>query len=396
MQQVIAGRLMQRYAAAGTTEDLEHCERLINLAPDEASRELLIVGLNKAFQARTLPPLPGDLEQALRAYQAARGDSGVVLAVRQGSTEALPAALKLLQQGSTDSGLQIEIVKAFGEVKYTAAQNTMLKLAIGQSTSEPALQRVALQAITIFDDPQIARSIASSFDNRIPAEHSLRETACRSLASRESWALTILNEVNSWRLKPNDIPADVVQRLRTFANPDIVSAVERAFGKAADISSPEKVAQIESLTGLLQDGGGNPQAGALQFRERCATCHRLFGEGQQIAPALDNYDRGNLKFWLPSIVAPSIEIREGYQSYLALTDDDRVLTGMIAAEDLRTITLRTADNQLVSLPKEELVELRALPTSLMPEDTLKDMSDQQLLDLFAYLMSNREAPSVAQ
>lgn len=385
MQQHIVGRLMQRYAAAGTIEDLQRCARLIELAPDEASRERLIVGLNKAFQGRTLPPLPETLELALEQYRQTRGDAGVVLSIRQGDGEAQKAGLKTLQSNA-DLGLRIELARAFGEVKYAPATDTLLKLATGSATSEPALQRVALQSLVLYDDDRIPRELAKGFDRQISAEHDLRNTGCRTLASRGSWALALLKEVNEWRLRRSDIPADVVQRLRTYEEPQIVQEVERAFGKPEAISSPEKVAEIERLTKLLAQPGGDPVNGEKLFTKQCATCHQLYGKGQSAGPPLDNYDRGNLKFWLPAIIAPSIEIREGFQSYLALTEDARVVTGMIAAEDPKTVTLRTAENQLVVLPKNSLEQFKAIKTSLMPEDLLKPLSDDDIKDLFQYLM----------
>ena len=73
------------------------------------------------------------------------------------------------------------------------------------------------------------------------------------------------------------------------------------------------------------------------------------------------------------------------QSYLALTVDGRAINGMIAAQDPETVTLRNADNQLAVLNRDEIEVLKALNTSLMPDDVLKEMTDQQLRDLFAYL-----------
>ena len=148
---------------------------------------------------------------------------------------------------------------------------------------------------------------------------------------------------------------------------------------------------MQRLRQLVEERPGDAKAGAAIFQKRCGTCHRLFGSGADVAPALDNYDRKNLDFWLPAIVAPSIEIREGYQSYLVLTQDDRVNTGMIAAQDARSITLRTADSQLLVIPKDEIVSLRAIPTSLMPENTLQDLSNSQLQDLFAFLSQSTDS-----
>ena len=58
---------------------------------------------------------------------------------------------------------------------------------------------------------------------------------------------------------------------------------------------------------------------------------------------------------------------------------------MIAAQDPKTVTLRNADNQLAVLDREDIDQLKALKTSLMPEEVLKEMTDEQLRDLFAYL-----------
>lgn len=390
MRNQIAGRLMQRYASTGTTASLEQCEQLIEIAPDDSAKEQLLIGLNKAFQGRTLPPLPTRLASALHSYQAALGESGIVQSVKQGDALRFEDALGKLKSQQTDIGLRIELASAFGEVKYDAAKSVLLDLASARGTSEPALQRVAIRSLAIFKDEKIAEQLAMRFDNAISAEHSLRDTGCRTLASRKSWALVLLKQVNNWRVKPADIPPDVVQRLRTYTDVEIREAVEKAFGKPSEINSSEKVAEIGRLTQVLSTGQGSAEAGEKHFTKRCASCHRLFGKGQSIAPPLDNYDRGNLKFWLPAIVAPSIEIREGFQSYVALTKDDLIVTGMIAARDQRSITIRTADSQLVVIPAEEIEELRALPTSLMPDDLLNELSDDDLRDLFAYLMQSSQ------
>jgi putative heme-binding domain-containing protein len=104
-----------------------------------------------------------------------------------------------------------------------------------------------------------------------------------------------------------------------------------------------------------------------------------------VGPPLDGYERGNIHFWLTAIVEPSLEIREGYQSFLVLTTDGRTINGMIAAQDPNSVTIRNADNLLTIISRDEIETLKALPTSLMPEDALKEMTDQQIRDLFAYV-----------
>lgn len=384
-QTAITTRLMQRYAAAGTPEDLQYCARLVEIAPDDKSRELLLMGLNKAFQGRTVPPLPVSLEKALADYLDSLGNDGIVLALRQGKPEAVPPAIKALKDTNNDLGLRMELARAFGEVKTPEVVSTLVSLATGRSTNEPAFQRVAIQSLANYDDAGIANSLIGSFQSRISAEHNLRTTACRTLASRKEWAMKLVDYVNSWQMKAEEVPADVIQQLRTYEDPELTAAVEQAFGKQVQISKAEKAEEINRLLQVLMEAEGDAAKGEVHFKKKCANCHKLFGQGETIGPPLDGYERGNPKFWLPAMVEPSLEIREGYQSYIAVTLDGRVITGMVAAQDPQTVTIRTADNRKIILPREDLEIFKAMEKSLMPEDVLKELSDEDIRNLLAYL-----------
>ena len=92
---------------------------------------------------------------------------------------------------------------------------------------------------------------------------------------------------------------------------------------------------------------------------------------------------------LLNVVNPSAEIREGFENYIVRTTDGRTLTGLIADQDPNVVVLRGADGQNISLARDEIEDLRATKTSLMPDGQLKPMTDQQIRDLFAYLRSTQ-------
>ena len=381
----IAARLMQRYAAAATEDDLQQCAKLLPLAPDKHCTRELIDGLNRAFQGQSIPKLPETLSTALKNFQSQLGESGLVLGLRQGDEKAVKNAIAAIKSNSTDLGLRLELTRVFGEVEQPSSIKTLISLATGRGTTEPSLQRVAIQSLGQYDDDSIPKSLASAFGSRISGEHGLRDTACRTLASRPAWASVLLGELNAWRVRRDQIPPDVVQQLRTYDSPELVAAVDQAFGKAMEIASPARVAEMKRLKSVVTDRAGDPVAGKEHFAKRCGTCHQLFGEGKKVGPPLDGYERGNVMFWLNGIVEPSLEIREGFQSYLVLTTDGRTITGMIAAQDPKTVTLRNAENQLTVISRDDIEQLKALKTSLMPADVLKEMSDNNIRDLFAYL-----------
>ncbi|MBX3423500.1 MAG: c-type cytochrome [Pirellulaceae bacterium] len=402
MRQIVAERLMQRYATSDGPAGLQRCAQLLQIAPDQSARDALVNGLNNAFQGRRLPPeLPPVIQDALNDYRQARGVDGIVLAAQQGDAAALHQAHGWLQDNQADIGLRIEAARLFGSQNYPPAVEDLLNLAAGRTTQQPALQRAALQALAQYDQPRIGPVILAAFDSTLPAEHGLRETACRTLASRPAWALALLNEINQWRIRKQDIPSDVISQLRNHSDRKIVAAVDEAFGAAPQANSPERVERIRLLSQLLQPllhsvgaDAAVPASASLEqlyegkrlFMDRCGKCHQLFGQGEKIGPALDTYDRSNLNFWSTAIVAPSVEIREGYQTYALLTSDGRVVTGLLVASDLQSTTLRTAEQHLVTVAKAEVEQLQAIPQSLMPDDLLNDLTDPQLLALFRYLI----------
>jgi putative heme-binding domain-containing protein len=79
-----------------------------------------------------------------------------------------------------------------------------------------------------------------------------------------------------------------------------------------------------------------------------------------------------------------------YRTWLAVTDDGRSVTGLLAERTDDTVALVDASGKRTDLPAESIEELEALPTSLMPEQLLRDLTAQQAADLVAYLESLRD------
>ena len=95
--------------------------------------------------------------------------------------------------------------------------------------------------------------------------------------------------------------------------------------------------------------------------------------------------RDDLTALLANIVDPGAVIRAPYLQYVAVTTSGRVATGVIAAQDNAGVTLVDARNTRTTLSRNEIEELRELPTSIMPENLLKPLSPQEVRDLFGYL-----------
>jgi putative heme-binding domain-containing protein len=274
------------------------------------------------------------------------------------------------------------------------------------SSRHAAIKRAAMQALMNYDDPRIGETICEHYQTTLPAEHDLRSTAHRVLASRPVWTRQFLDEISSYRIQRHTIPLDIVQQMRLHADPQIQKALDELWGRTR--STPdEKRQQVERLRTLLvsapysgsdAEGGGsearsadsttgvpNPHRGRELFAKHCGTCHILFDEGGQAGPNLTGYERTNLDFLLPAIVDPSAAIREEFTQYQILTLDGRVLTGLIDAQTTTTVTLRGVNNQTTLVNREDIELLQAMETSLMPDGLVEKLSDDDLRDLFAFL-----------
>jgi putative heme-binding domain-containing protein len=151
-------------------------------------------------------------------------------------------------------------------------------------------------------------------------------------------------------------------------------------------------ADIDRYRATVGSAAGNPRVGKKLFATHCGTCHMMFGEGGQSGPDLTSYQRQDVRGMIVHVVNPSLEIREGFENHMILTDDGRALNGLIADSDPQVVVLRDAASQTRVIARDEILEMSAVPQSLMPEGLLKPLSDQQIRDLFAYLRSTQPIP----
>ena len=382
----VALRLMRRYAMAGGEENFSTCAKLLAEAPDDDAKKRLMTGLQLAFQGAPIPELPEALTKQMDVYAASAGENDLILAIQRGDKDALKEALAVVASSASDPVERIELAKLFGDVNDAVVVPTLLKLL--SLDQQSTLKRVALQSLANYDDANIPKTILARHGSTLPDEHAVRSTAHRVMAGRVDWAKMFLEKVDLAHIKARNVQPDVVQLLALHKDGEINAKIARHWPEMRAQTSEQNLAEIARIKKALaaEGGKGDPEAGRAHFTARCAACHKLFEEGNTVAPDLTVYERGNLDFWLPAIVDPSLEIREGYTNFVATMKDERILIGMIAAQDPQTVTLRDAANQESLLSRGDIKTLEATPVSLMPPGLLTGMSDAELRDLFAYLM----------
>ncbi len=387
VKEYILKRIMQRYAMDGSPENYEMCARLLSLAPTAEHKQQLMLGMLEAFRGQKIDNLPASLSKELAEYQKTLGESDLALALRLGDKAATSRALKIVADKNADLPTRLTYIEIFGQLKTKQAIGPLTAILSSSGADTHSLKRVALQALMNFNNPSIGKNILARYHSTLLDEHDVRSTAQRVLASRKAWSKQFLNEVNAWRIKANTIPLDVVQQMALHDDPDIKDSIKKHWGKVRGTTPAEKKKEMSRVAKLIKSKGGDLASGKLLFNKTCAVCHTLFGEGGKAGPKLTGYERDNLDFMLLAVVDPSAAIREEFTNFLVVTDDGRTVTGLIDEQTTKTLTLKDVKGQAVLINKEEIELLKALDLSLMPDGLTKNLSDQEVRDLFAYLMS---------
>jgi putative heme-binding domain-containing protein len=376
----IVNRLIRRYAQSGSRDDLATCAKIFALAPDGASSKLLMQGFEAAFKGRSLASLPTELAEAL----AKSGGGSLVLGVRQGKADAVNAALALVADDKADSAKRLECVQVFGEVDQPACVPVLLKALAG--SSDDALRMAVLTALQRYSEPSIGTAVIDAFAS---ASEDVKTAALTLLVSRTIWNRQLLDAIDAGRVDAKSIPLDAVRKMTVHQDEAIANLVRKHWHDIQGASTAEMQQQIARVSSLLNGETGDPYEGKTLFNKTCAKCHLLFGEGGRIGPDLTTFKRDDATQILINIVNPSAEVREGFESYLVVTNDGRTLNGFLFDQDNQIVVLRGADGQNITIERENIEEMIKQRTSLMPEGLLKDLNDQEIRNLFAYIRSSQ-------
>ncbi|HXG09937.1 MAG TPA: PVC-type heme-binding CxxCH protein [Gemmataceae bacterium] len=385
VRQHLVERLGRRYLAEGTEAGYRLCARLLAAAPGPTEVDLLLSGMEKALEGRRLPRVPAALEKHLAELWAKPSATPALvrLALRLGSDEAYARALELAADGRIAERERLGLIEVLGQVGKPDCVPVLLRLL--EPTEREAVRRAALAALQPFADPRISERVLALYP-KMSAD--LRSRAQTLLCSRPASAREFLRAVDAGRVAPKEVPLEQLRRLVLFKDDEIKRLIEKHWGRVGGQATGEKIARIRAIGVALSRGKGDPANGHLLFQKHCATCHTLFGEGNKVGPDLTSADRKNRDFLLTSIVDPSAVIRPEYGAFNVATKDGRLLTGLIAESSPQAITLLDAKNERTVLARDQIEVLEASPVSLMPDNILDPFDDQQLRDLFSYLMGD--------
>ncbi|MEO2015052.1 MAG: PVC-type heme-binding CxxCH protein [Fuerstiella sp.] len=383
--------------------------RRIGSSDTDSSLHVLVKGLGEAKQASLQLTFLKAIRTALRGQ-------------RQVQTPADWAGVSstLLQSESRDVRLQ---ATALGVTFGDSTALKMMRSLVADHSSAEAARLVALQSLLDAND----QGLVPTLQTLLKADAPLREAAIRGLAqydnrssaavilagysgftqiqkrmalgtlcSRSHSGVSLLKAIEAKQVPGTDLTADLVRQLQFLKNDEVNSLLANVWGTVRETAA-DKLAMITGYKELVASES-HPQAdaelGRAVFAKTCMKCHVLYGAGNKIGPDLTGSNRSNIDYLLSNIVDPSAVMAKEYRATIVATENGRVVSGLIRAEDNRSVTIQTSD-AVVIVPKNEIEERVESDKSMMPDDQLKPFTEHQIRSLIAYLRGKQQTPLFA-
>ncbi|PYI87927.1 MAG: hypothetical protein DME26_04575 [Verrucomicrobia bacterium] len=275
--------------------------------------------------------------------------------------------------------LRIAALRLLGVSPYaTSARGDIFQLLFGTGQSE-AVQFAAVATLERYENPAIAGNLIMRWPELAPV---VRRQVIAALLARTDRVGALMTALEQGRISPAEFSSSQADFLRNYRDRAISQRALRIFGEA----SRPRTAVVEQFKTALRVTG-IPARGRETFRQRCASCHRLGGEGRPLGPDLATAKIAGKGKMLRAILQPNLEVARGFGASVVETRHRENLLGIITDENETTITLREADGVEMVWPRLNIQSIQPQPWSLMPAGLEQGLTVQNMADLLEYIMT---------
>jgi putative heme-binding domain-containing protein len=349
----------------------------------------ILRGISAALKGRRSVPMPQGWSAVETKLTASKNAEISTLAQTLGLTFGSQKALAALRETALDAKKEINVRRAAVQSLFSVKDSGLPEI-LQKLLKTADLRSDALRGLAAYDDPNTASAILAVYPQLSTAE---KKDALNTLASRAAFAKPFLTAIEQNKVSSKDLTAEVVRQLRNLKNPEIDQQLHKVWGAFHEVSADKK-AEIAKYTKIYRAGGsmqGDASRGRAVFAKTCQQCHTLFDTGGKVGPDLTGSNRSDLGYILENMVDPNAVIPNDYRTSTIEMKDDRVITGIIKQQDNNSLTVVTANEQLV-IPRNETVKIQESNISMMPEGLLANLTDQEVRDLIYYLGRPGQVP----
>jgi putative membrane-bound dehydrogenase-like protein len=378
----------RRIVSAGTPEALSMVVKALANENGAGKQLAVLRAIHEALKGRRRVEMPSKWSAAYvnlsDSKDAEVRRQATTLAVIFGDAKAFADLRRVLSDSGADATARQGALTALLD-----AHDTNLAPILQKLLDDKALRSPALRGLAFYDDPKTPGVILQVFSLLPPKE---KRDALNTLASRVSYGKALMEAIAAKKVSVSEVPAEIVRQLRNLHDKALDDRIAQVWG-IVRTTPADRAKLIAAWKKKLTASAPAPDLslGRATYAKTCQQCHTLYGEGGKVGPDITGSNRANLDYLLENILDPSAVIPNDYKMTVLTLKSGRVISGIVRAETAAAITVVTA-NETLTVPVNEVEEQTPSSTSMMPDDLLKPLSEDEVRALVAYLRHPRQVP----
>lgn len=372
---MVTRHIARRLTAEGTLTELVE-----EIGRNAETRNVLLLGMRDGLDGQFDVVAPANWASVygqLHVSEDASAPIALEISLKFGDEIAARALLETLKSPEAAIADRRRALRGLADRQTEALKPTLLML-----LDDDRLRRDAIRATAAFDNEALGKALLDRYadwsaEDRLEVVH--------AMASRPGYGAKLTQAIQNGDVLRSDVPSYVARILfRVVGNRFL-----EIWGPVETLTPEKQVALAKTRALLTNDALDKADRGRGHevFKQRCAACHQMHGEGGKIGPDLTGANRTDLEYLLSNILTPSAIVQDDYKMRMVHTKDGRFFSGVVVSEDDRQLRLRIANEEPVAIARSQIADLEVSELSMMPEGLLNGLTDQQVVELFAYLRS---------
>lgn len=349
--------------------------------------------LFNAMHARGTPP-PREFvrranQAALRRLQSPEPDvvpAGLDLARDLKLKGVFDAVCAVAERKSSPPALRVRAVDAMLAIDPAGAAGALIRV-VRDPECDPLVRNPAAEFL---GKTRTGDAVAALAEVLAVAPADFAVWLARGLSWSDAGADVLLRSIEEGKASAELLNDGVVaHELRFRAAPDKDRRIDEL---KRSIPSPD-----EAIRKLIDDRRAGFLAsvadvahGEAAFQKHCANCHQIAGRGAKVGPQLDGVGVRGLDRLLEDVLDPDRNVDQAFRKTTFLMQDGTVASGLLLRREGAVLVVADAQGREVRIAEEEVEERRDSKASPMPNDVAKGLAPQELFDLIAYLLAQRE------
>jgi putative heme-binding domain-containing protein len=328
------------------------------------------------------------LVSLLKTAPAASRSYVVTLANRLGSTglekysaEVAASFLAQLRDEAANGKDRVAAATSYVEFRRQDADTARELLTVVSPRTESGLALSIVDALERSESAATGAAIVERIKSFTPG---VRNAAIRVLVSRTDWSGNLLDSLEKGDVQLTDLTLDQKQALASHPNKPLAQRAKALLAKGGGLPNPDRQRVLDELMPLTKVSA-DANAGHEVFKKQCQKCHTHSGEGNKIGPDLTGMAVHPKLELLTHIIDPSRSVEGNFRVYTVVTDDGRVLNGLLASESKTAVELIDSEAKRHAIQRSDIEQMVASPKSLMPEGFEKQVSKDDIANLLEFL-----------